>query len=110
MIEENPSLLIEAPRIGRHLPDVLSVDEVDAMIAAVDPTRPHAQRNRTIIEVLFSCGLRVSELTSLEIPRLNLAAGYLSVTGKGSKERMVPVSASAVAELSDWLAERESYP
>ncbi len=110
IIEENPSLLIEAPRIGRHLPDVLSVDEVDAMIAAVDPTRPHAQRNRTIIEVLFSCGLRVSELTSLEIPRLNLAAGYLSVTGKGSKERMVPVSASAVAELSDWLAEREGYP
>ncbi len=110
MIEENPSLLIEAPRIGRHLPDVLSVDEVDAMIAAVDPTRPHAQRNRAIIEVLFSCGLRVSELTSLEIPRLNLAAGYLSVTGKGSKERMVPVSASAVAELSDWLAEREGYP
>jgi len=110
IVDENPSLLLEAPRIGRHLPEVLSVDEVDAMLAAVDPTRPHAQRNRAMIEVLFSCGLRVSELVNLEISRLNLDLGYLTVTGKGSKERMVPVSRSAIAELTDWLAERETYP
>lgn len=110
LLDENPSLLIDAPRLGRHLPDVLRVDEVDAMLAAIDTTRPHAQRNRAIIETLFSCGLRVSELVELEISRLNLELGYLSVVGKGSKERMVPVSSSAVAELRAWLAEREEYP
>ena len=110
VVEENPSLLLDAPRIGRHLPEVLTVDEVDTMLAAIDYTRPHAQRNRTIIELLFSCGLRVSELIDLEISRLNLELGYLTVTGKGSKERLVPVSPSATAELTDWLAERETYP
>ena len=110
IIPENPTLLIDAPRIGKHLPEVPTVAEVDAMLAAIDPSRPHAQRNRAIIEVLFSCGLRVSELVSLEISRMNLDEGYLTVTGKGSKERMVPMSASAVAELTDWLAERQTYP
>ena len=110
IIPENPTLLIDAPRIGKHLPEVLTVAEDDAQPAAIDPSRPHAQRNRAIIEVLFSCGLRVSELVSLEISRMNLDEGYLTVTGKGSKERMVPMSASAVAELTDWLAERQTYP
>lgn len=110
LIDENPSLLIDAPRLGRKLPEVLTVGEVDAMLAAIDPGNRQAQRNRAIIETLFSCGLRVSELTELEISRTNLSQGYLSVTGKGSKERLVPLSASAVAELTAWLAERESYP
>ncbi|MDE6486523.1 MAG: tyrosine recombinase XerD [Muribaculaceae bacterium] len=110
MVDENPTLLIDAPRTGMHLPEVLTVDEVDAMMASIDPTRPHAQRNRAMIEVMFSCGLRVSELTGLEISRMNLELGYLTVTGKGTKERMVPMSASAVAEVTDWLAERETYP
>lgn len=110
LIDENPSLLIDAPRLGRKLPEVLTVGEVDAMLAAIDPGSAQAQRNRAIIETLFSCGLRVSELTELEISRTNLSQGYLSVTGKGSKERLVPLSASAVAELTAWLAERESYP
>lgn len=110
IIDDNPSLLLEAPRIGRRLPEVLTVAEVDAMLAAIDYTRAHAQRNRAIIEVLFSCGLRVSELVGLEISRLNLDLGYLTVTGKGSKERMVPVSPSAVAELTDWMCERRSSP
>ncbi len=109
LIEENPSLLIDAPRLGRKLPEVLTVGEVDAMLAAIDPGSRQAQRNRAIIETLFSCGLRVSELTELEISRTNLSQGYLSVTGKGSKERLVPLSASAVNELTAWLAERESY-
>ncbi len=110
LVDNNPSLLIDAPRLGRHLPEVLTVAEVDAMLAAIDHTRPQAQRNRAIIETLFSCGLRVSELTDLEISRLNLDLGYLTVTGKGSKERMVPVSPGAIDELRAWLAERESYP
>lgn len=110
MVDENPSLLLDSPRIGRHLPEVLNVDDVDAMLAAIDPAGRQAQRNRAIIEVLFSCGLRVSELTSLEISRVNLSLGFLTVTGKGSKERMVPLSASAIAELTAWMAERESYP
>lgn len=110
MVDENPSLLLDSPRIGRHLPEVLSVDDVDAMLAAIDPAGRQAQRNRAIIEVLFSCGLRVSELTSLEISRVNLSLGFLTVTGKGSKERMVPLSASAISELTAWMAERESYP
>lgn len=110
MIDGNPSLLIDAPRLGRHLPDVLTVGEVDAMLAAIDPSRPHAQRNRAIIETLFSCGLRVSELTGLEISRINPEHGYLTVTGKGSKERMVPMSSSARAELAEWLTVRETYP
>lgn len=110
MVDENPSLLLDSPRIGRHLPEVLSVDDVDAMLAAIDPAARQARRNRAIIEVLFSCGLRVSELTSLEISRVNLSLGFLTVTGKGSKERMVPLSASAIAELMAWMAERETYP
>ncbi len=110
MIDGNPSLLLEAPRTGRHLPEVLTVDEVDAMLAAIDPASPQAGRNRAIIEVLYSCGLRVSELVGLEIARINLQLGYLTVTGKGSKERMVPLSPSAAAEIGEWLQERAQYP
>lgn len=109
IIPENPTLLIDAPRIGKHLPEVLTVAEVDAMLAAIDPSRPHAQRNRAIIEVLFSCGLRVSELVSLEISRMNLDEGYLTVTGKGSKQRMVPMSAPAMDWLQAYLADRDAH-
>ena len=110
LIKTNPSLLLDAPRTGHHLPEVLSVQEVDAMLAAIDPAAQHAVRNRAIIEVLFSCGLRVSELVTLEISRINLQQGFLTVTGKGSKERMVPLSPSAIYEIEQWMQERTRYP
>lgn len=110
LIKTNPSLLLDAPRTGHHLPEVLSVQEIDAMLAAIDPAAQHAVRNRAIIEVLFSCGLRVSELVTLEISRINLQQGFLTVTGKGSKERMVPLSPSAIYEIEQWMQERTRYP
>ena len=110
LIKTNPSLLLDAPRTGHHLPEVLSVQEIDAMLAAIDPAAQHAVRNRAIIEVLFSCGLRVSELVTLEISRINLQLGFLTVTGKGSKERMVPLSPSAIYEIGQWMQERTRYP
>lgn len=110
LIKTNPSLLLDAPRTGHHLPEVLSVQEIDAMLAAIDPAAQHAVRNRAIIEVLFSCGLRVSELVTLEISRINLQLGFLTVTGKGSKERMVPLSPSAIYEIEQWMQERTRYP
>ncbi|MDE6043026.1 MAG: tyrosine recombinase XerD [Muribaculaceae bacterium] len=110
LIDTNPSLLLDAPRTGHHLPEVLSVQEIDAMLAAIDPAAQHAVRNRAIIEVLFSCGLRVSELVTLEISRINLQLGFLTVTGKGSKERMVPLSPSAIYEIEQWMQERTRYP
>lgn len=105
-IDENPALRLDAPRLGKHLPEVLTVAEIDAMIAAVDLSTPEGRRNRAIIETLYGCGLRVSELVNLEISRLFLDDGYLVVVGKGSKERLVPVSPVAAEEITGCLAER----
>ena len=105
-LETNPALLLEPPRLGLHLPSVLSVDEIDAMIDAIDSASPQALRDRALIETLYGCGLRVSEARNLEIGRLNLAEGYLSVVGKGSKERLVPLGQVTADALSDWLAQR----
>lgn len=105
-LETNPALLLEPPRLGLHLPSVLSVDEIDAMIDAIDSASPQALRDRALIETLYGCGLRVSEAINLEIGRLNLAEGYLSVVGKGSKERLVPLGQVTADALSDWLTQR----
>lgn len=105
-LENDPSELLEAPKIGRHLPDVLSVQEIDAMIAAIDRTAPEGQRNRAIIEVLYSCGLRVSELCNLQMTDLFPEEGFVKVTGKGSKQRLVPISDSAIHELNLWFQDR----
>lgn len=105
-IEENPTLLLESPQFGKVLPDILSVEEIDAMIDAVDMTLNEGQRNRAIIEVLYSCGLRVSELINLEINKIYFPEKYLIVTGKGSKERLVPISDSAIDEISAYLEQR----
>ncbi|MDE5745791.1 MAG: tyrosine recombinase XerD [Paramuribaculum sp.] len=106
----NPTELLETPRTGLHLPEVLSVDEIDALIDAIDPNADEAVRNHAIIETLYSCGLRVSELVNLEIPRVYLDEGYLLVTGKGSKERLVPISQPAAVAISDYLTERPLTP
>lgn len=103
VIEKDPSLLIETPRIGRRLPDVLSVEEIDAMIAAIDLSTPEGRRNRAIIETVYSCGLRVSELCNLELVNVNTRDLYMIVNGKGSKQRMVPMSESAAELIDDYV-------
>lgn len=105
-IDENPSLLLEAPQIGRHLPEVLSVEEIDNMIDCIDMNKDEGQRNRAIIETLYGCGLRVSELINLEINKLFLDEGYIVVKGKGNKERMVPISEVAIHEINSYLDQR----
>ncbi len=105
-IEQDPTELLESPQLGDHLPEVLSTDEVDRMEAAIDLTKWEGHRNRAIIEVLFSCGLRVSELVGLRLSQLYLDEGYVRVTGKGSKERLVPISSRAVRELEFWFDDR----
>ena len=94
------------PRLGEHLPEVLTTAEVDQLEASIDRSKPEGQRNRAIIEVLFSCGLRVSELTHLRLSDLFLDEGYIRVMGKGSKERLVPISNRAVHELQLWFYDR----
>ncbi|MCI7309719.1 MAG: site-specific integrase, partial [Prevotella sp.] len=105
-IEADPTELLEMPRIGSHLPDVLSAVEVDMLQQAIDLTKWEGQRNKAIIEVLFSCGLRVSELVSLKLSNLYLHERFLRIMGKGSKERLVPISSRAIEELELWFTDR----
>lgn len=105
-IDADPTELLESPRLGEHLPEVLTTAEVDQLEGSIDLSKPEGQRNRAIIEVLFSCGLRVSELTHLRLSDLFLDEGYIRVMGKGSKERLVPISNRAVHELKLWFYDR----
>ena len=105
-IRQDPSELLESPQIGRHLPDVLTVEEIDALIGAIDQTTPEGQRNRAILETLYSCGLRVSELCNLKLSDLYLNEGFIKVEGKGSKQRLVPISPRAINELKNYFVER----
>ncbi|MEM9000102.1 MAG: site-specific tyrosine recombinase XerD [Bacteroidota bacterium] len=88
---DNPLDLIESPKIGRKLPDTLSIDEINSLIAAIDLSKPHGERNRAIIETLYGCGLRVSELINLRLSDLYFDEGFIMVTGKGDKQRFVPI-------------------
>lgn len=106
-MDDDPAAMLETPKVGMYLPEVLSLDEIDAMIAAIDPAKEEATRNRAIIETLYGCGLRVSELVNLEISRVFMTEGYLIVTGKGNKERMVPMSQNSVDEINAYLADRQ---
>lgn len=107
-VDVNPSLLLESPQIGVKLPQVLSVEEIDGMIGAIDTNVPEGQRNRAIIETLYGCGLRVSELCNLQISHLYADEGYVVVSGKGNKERVVPISDVALAEIRDYIPWRNS--
>ncbi|MDX9751000.1 MAG: site-specific tyrosine recombinase [Flavobacteriales bacterium] len=98
-IAEDPTELLESPRTGRKLPVFLSVEEIDRMVAAIDLSRPLAHRDKAMIEVLYGCGLRVSELCGLRISRLHVNEGFLRVVGKGDKERLVPIGAEAVHQV-----------
>lgn len=105
-LAQDPSELLESPQIGRHLPDVLSVEEIDSLIGVIDRTSREGQRNRAILETLYSCGLRVSELCYLRLSDLYLKEKFIRVEGKGSKQRLVPISSRAIHELQLYFADR----
>ena len=105
-IRQDPTELLESPLIGKHLPDVLTVEEIDQLIGAVDRSTPEGQRNCAILETLYSCGLRVSELCNLKISDLYLDEGFIKVDGKGSKQRLVPISPRAIKEIKFYLMGR----
>lgn len=109
-VEKDPTELLEGPKISRHVPEVLTVDEIDRMISTIDLSKQEGQRNRAILEVLYSCGLRVSELCQLKLSNLYLSEGFIRVEGKGNKERLVPISERAVKELEFWFSERVHIP
>ncbi len=104
---KDPCELLESPARGEHLPDVLTVEEIDQLIDAIDMTKAEGQRDRAILETLYSCGLRVSELCSLRISDLFLNEGFIRVHGKGKKERLIPISPRAVQELELWFTDRD---
>jgi integrase/recombinase XerD len=110
LIEKNPSGLLESPRLGRKLPEVLSIDEIDRIISSIDLSLPEGQRNKAIIETLYSCGLRVSELVNLKISNLYFNDGFVRVTGKGDKERLVPIGQKAIKEIKLYFQDRNMLP
>ncbi len=103
----DPCELLESPARGEHLPDVLTLEEIDLLINTIDMTKDEGQRDRAILETLYSCGLRVSELCGLKISDLYLDEGFIRVHGKGKKERLVPISPRAIDELKLWFIDRE---
>jgi integrase/recombinase XerD len=105
-IEQDPSELLESPRLGEHLPEVLTTEEVDMLENSIDLSTAEGQRNKAIIETLFSCGLRVSELVNLKISDLYLDDEYIKVLGKGNKERLVPISPNAIKQIKLWFIDR----
>ena len=104
-IHDDPSELLELPKVGRKLPEVVTIEEIDALIQAIDRTKAESQRNRAILETLYSCGLRVSELVSLRFSDLYFEEGFIRVIGKGNKERLVPVSKSVEKEINCYKAD-----
>ena len=110
VLEINSTELLEFPKKPKHLPDVLTVEEVDAIESVIDLSLPEGQRNKAIIETLFSCGLRVSELVTLKLSNLFLDDGVIKVEGKGSKQRLVPISQQAIHELQLYFLDRNLLP
>ena len=105
-LDVDPTELLESPHLPQHLPEYLSTEEVDALENSIDLTSNEGHRNRAIIEVFFSCGLRVSELTNLKLSDLFLSQGFIRVNGKGGKQRLVPISERAIHELELWFDDR----
>lgn len=102
-IMSDPTALLESPKIGRKLPDILSMEEIDSLIDAIDLAKAEGQRNKAMLETLYSCGLRVSELVNLKITNLFFEQGFIKVEGKAGKERLVPVSGRAIEEINKYL-------
>jgi len=109
-IVENPSSLIESPKIGLKLPEVLSIAEIDRIIDAIDLSKPEGHRNKAIIETLYGCGLRVSELVNLRLTDIHYSEEFVVVTGKGNKQRLVPVSRKALKEIDIYKQDRNTLP
>lgn len=105
-IQQDPTELLESPQIGKHLPDVLSVEDIDNLINSIDRSTREGQRNCAILETLYSCGLRVSELCNLKISDLYLDEGFIKVEGKGNKQRLVPISPKAIKEIKNYFMSR----
>ena len=105
-IEDDPTELLEMPKIGSYLPQVLSVDEIDSMEDCIDMSKKEGHRNRAIIETLYGSGLRVSELVNIQLSNIYFDEEYMKVTGKGDKERLVPLSKESVKQIRDWLIYR----
>jgi len=104
--DDDPTELLESPKIGLRLPEVLSVEEINAIVEAIDLSKPEGQRNKAIIEVLYGSGLRVSELINLQLSKLYLEEAYMLVEGKGSKQRLVPMSPEALKQTNLWKLDR----
>ncbi len=107
MINVSPAALLEMPRLARTLPDVLSAEEIESIISFIDLSRPYAHRNRAIVETLYSCGLRVSELVNLKLTDIYFDEKYLRIIGKGNKERLVPIGKLALKQIDNYLEERK---
>ncbi|WP_163323633.1 site-specific tyrosine recombinase XerD [Draconibacterium mangrovi] len=103
-ITSDPTALLESPKIGRKLPDILSMEEIDTLINAIDLKKSEGQRNKAMLETLYSCGLRVSELVNLKMTNLFFEQGFIKIEGKAGKERLVPVSGRAIEEINKYLA------
>ncbi len=106
IIPDNPATLLETPRPGRRLPEVLSVEEIDLIEAQIDLSQPNGHRNKALIEMMYSCGLRVSEVTGLRISNIYREEGFVRILGKGNKERLVPVNKKALKETDLYLTDR----
>ena len=106
IIEVNPTALLETPKIGKKLPVVLSVEEIDRLLAAIDLSKPEGQRNKAMLETLYSCGLRVTELINLKISNVYPDLGFVRVVGKGNKERLIPISPKALKEINLYYQDR----
>lgn len=109
ILEINPSSLLEAPRLGRKLPVVLSVEEIDRMIAEIDLSKSDGHRNKAILETLYGCGLRVSELVSLRLTDIHELEGFIKVKGKGDKERLVPISNTALSAIKQYKEQQRNH-
>ena len=110
VIETDPTTLLETPKIGRKLPEVLSVEEIDLLIGHIDLSKSEGQRNKAMVETLYSCGLRVSELINMKLSNIFFNQGFVRVTGKGNKERLVPVGSKAIHEIELYLIDRNRLP
>lgn len=110
IIEVNPTALLETPKIGKKLPVVLSVEEIDRLLAAIDLSKPEGQRNKAMLETLYSCGLRVTELINLKISNVYPDLGFVRVVGKGNKERLIPISPKALKEINLYYQDRRRLP